>query len=159
MLNECGWLSISQLVFYHNVLQAYKTLATQRPGYLYNKFSRKFGANNRYPTSLHTSNAIRIEQRIRTDLGLKNFTYVAAQQWNQLPVAIRRCPTLESFKASTKRWIRMNIAIWLSPWENDNCFQCYFYFPTIINPSRTLHIGSVCMNEECMGEWLKSFHF
>ena len=111
LLTECGWLSISQLVFYHNVLQAYKTLATQRPGYLHNKFSRKFGANNRYPTSLHTSNAIRIEQRIRTDLGLKNFTYVAAQQWNQLPVAIRRCPTLESFKASTKRWIRMNINI------------------------------------------------
>ena len=131
LLTQCGWLSIRQLIVYHDLLQVYKTKKTQRPGYLVKKFSRKFGAGNRYPTSLSESDAIRVDSRIRTDLGKSNFSYVAANLWNQLPVAIRRCPTLGGFKSSTKRWIK---------YQHRN--RISFYILDYINPSRTLINGS-----------------
>ena len=40
-LRQCGWLSIRQLVVYHNVLQVYKVKKTQQPEYLYNKLTTK----------------------------------------------------------------------------------------------------------------------
>ena len=37
LLQQCGWLSIKQLMFYHNILQIYKTKITKKPVYLYQK--------------------------------------------------------------------------------------------------------------------------
>ena len=51
LLQQCGWLSINQLIFFHNVLQVFKTRETKRPGYLYKKFSADFGAQTRMARS------------------------------------------------------------------------------------------------------------
>ena len=93
LLTQCGWLSVHQLIIYHNVLQIYKTKSSKRPGYLYEKFSKEFGANTR----LANRNLIRIDKVIKTDLGLKNFTHLAAEQWNGLPEDIRSLPNLDEF--------------------------------------------------------------
>ena len=75
--------------------------------YLYEKFTNKSGAQTR----LATNNQIRITAKIKTDLGLNNFTYIATNQWNQLPAHIKQSPTLYKFKINAKKWINENIAI------------------------------------------------
>ena len=55
LLAQCGWLSVKQLVVYHNVLQIFKTKHSQRPVYLHDKISVEFGAKTR----LASSNRIR----------------------------------------------------------------------------------------------------
>ena len=107
LLNQCGWLSIRQLVVYHNVLQVYKTKHTKKPAYLYQKFTQNFGANTR----LAKSNAIRMDSKIKSELGLNNFTYVTSQQWNDLPIDLKQSPKLSDFKNNAKKWIKENIAI------------------------------------------------
>ena len=107
LLTQCGWLSVHQLVFYHNVLQIYKTKTTKRPGYLHEKFSKEFGARTR----LSNRNQIRIDKIIKTELGLNNFTYLAAKQWNELPQEIRQITKLTTFKKSVKIWIGKNVSI------------------------------------------------
>ena len=47
LLTQCGWLSVKQLIVYHNLLQIFKTKTTGRPSHLHKKFSRDFGANTR----------------------------------------------------------------------------------------------------------------
>ena len=107
LLQQCGWLSINQLIFFHNVLQVFKTRETKRPGYLYKKFSADFGAQTR----MARSNGIKINNRIKSDLGLNNFTHVAAKQWNILPITLRMSPKLSTFKSQVKTWIKDNVPI------------------------------------------------
>ena len=73
----------------------------------YEKFSKEFGANTR----LAKRNLIRIDKIITSDLGLKNFTHLAAEQWNRLPQEIRSISKQEIFKKEVKNWIRNNVPI------------------------------------------------
>ena len=137
LLTQCGWLSIRQLIVYHDLLQVYKTKKTQRPGYLVKKFSRKFGAGNRYPTSLSESDAIRVDSRIRTDLGKSNFSYVAANLWNRLPVAL-----------SHPGWIQIQHK---TLDQSQHWYMILKFF--ILAP-----LNWVVWMNEWMSEWMKSFH-
>ena len=47
LLNQEGWLSVNQLIFYHSLLQVYKVNKTQTPKYLNNMFSRTYNYNTR----------------------------------------------------------------------------------------------------------------
>ena len=107
LLNQCGWLSVQQLIVYHNVLQIFKTKSTKRPAFLYDKISKKFGANTRQATS----GGIKLDNRVRTELGLNNFTYLASKQWNDLPETIRQSPSIVIFKSSVKKYIKDNVPI------------------------------------------------
>ena len=42
LLCQCGWLSVKQLVFYHSVIQIYKTKQTSYPKYISDKLKRGF---------------------------------------------------------------------------------------------------------------------
>ena len=71
------------------------------------EITRDFGANTRAAKSGN----IKIDTRIKSDLGLNNFTFVAANQWNQLPINIRNSDKVTSFTCHTKKWIMDNVAI------------------------------------------------
>ena len=73
ILRQCGWLSIRQLVVYHDVLQVYKIKTTRKPEYFFKKFSTDFKQNTR----LAQSQSIKENSVINTDLGLSNFTHKA----------------------------------------------------------------------------------
>ena len=107
LLTQCGWLSIRQLNIYHNMLQVYKIKTTGRPVYFHEKFTRQFGANTR----LATTNGIKLDQRVKSELAKNNFTYKSVKQWNELPVKIRQSTTLTTFKKDLKVWIKENIDI------------------------------------------------
>ena len=55
LLDQCGWLSVKQLVEYHSLLLVYKVKAEGKPVYLQQKLCRTFG----YNTRLAAGNGIR----------------------------------------------------------------------------------------------------
>ena len=42
LLNQCGWLSVHQLVVNHTVVLVYKIIKDESPNYLYSMFSAKY---------------------------------------------------------------------------------------------------------------------
>ena len=108
LLAQCGWLSVKQLVVYHDLLLVYKTMATKRPSHLFQKFSQPFGANTRHAK---TAGSIRLNDKAKNYFGKKKFSYRAVEQGNDLPPSIRISPTLQTFKSSIKKWITDNVPI------------------------------------------------
>ena len=47
LLNQCGWLSVHQLVVYHSVLQVYKVMQTKKPKSLHSMFKTEYSRNTR----------------------------------------------------------------------------------------------------------------
>ena len=107
LLNQCGWLSIRQLVSYHSLLQVYKTKQNQKPEYFYKKFSKNFP----YRTRFATGSRIKQDELVNSELGKSNFTYRAVFEWNELPTEIRQIPKLGKFKKELKQWIRIKVPL------------------------------------------------
>ena len=80
---------------------------SERPVHMHMKFSRQFGASTR----LASSNSIKIDQKIRSELGKRNPTYSAANWWNEVTPDVRTSPTLPQFKRNAKKWVKENIPI------------------------------------------------
>ena len=108
LLGKVRWLSVRQLIFFHTVLQAYKTTKTGLPAVLCESIS------THHP--LQTRNAarglIRFGETFRGESSLINhsFRHRAAQMFNQVPVSIRT-GSLTSVKRKLKKWVTQNIPI------------------------------------------------
>ena len=109
LLNQCGWLSVSQLGVFHSLVTVYKVLHTQSPHYLYSKLKSE---SNR---ELRSTACMRIkfggDSQARTELAKRSFKYRATSQWNLLPMEIREAENIKTFKFKLKSWISENIAI------------------------------------------------
>ena len=81
LLTKVGWLSIRQLIFFHTVLQAYKTIITGRPASLHQEFTSEYP----YRTRNATSGKIRLGENFQGKLSFKNR---AAKSYNQVPAEI-----------------------------------------------------------------------
>ena len=82
LLDRVGWLSVSQLVFYHTVLQAHKTLQTGVPKSLYQSLSSDY----HYKTRSAAIGQIRQDQKFSSQ---SSFKYRAMQCYNRVPSSIR----------------------------------------------------------------------
>ena len=51
LLAKCNWLSVRQLVFYQTVIMTHKTMLTESPIYLWEKFNTEYS----YQTRQHIS--------------------------------------------------------------------------------------------------------
>ena len=100
LLRAVGWLSIRQLVVYHTVLQAHKTLSAGRPSLLYDSFASQYP----YQTRGATSGQIRLHENTST----KSFKYRAMVLYNSVPVDVRQ-GTLPTVKKKLKQWVVNNI--------------------------------------------------
>lgn len=117
LLLQTGWLSIKQLIVYHNCLCIYKIKKNSKPKY----FSLKFGlaeqpSMEEHPissrTRLYSSGGIRLESKnVKSQLDKENFSSLAVQSWNMLPVEVRQSPTLAYFKKNLRQWIMKNVAL------------------------------------------------
>ena len=111
LLQQCGWLSVRQLVFYHNCLFVFKTLHSQRPIYFSKKFGRNFQSGvDQEPVSLRT----RLNStggQVKSDISHQAFSHVSAKAWNSLPAGIRQSKTIDSFKVNLRQWITQNMEI------------------------------------------------
>ena len=109
LLNQCGWLSVRQLVFFHSVALIHKTLQTTFPKFIFNKLSTEFP----YNTRLAQSESVRMGPEFKSKLELteKSFMNRATVSYNNLPATLRKISSLEKFKKQLKVWVLENFRI------------------------------------------------
>ena len=111
------WLSVKQLVVYHECLTIYKIRKYSKPEY----FAWKFGMEQQLireeqpvssRTRLHCSGGIRLDSRnVKTNLDKENFCTQSVNSWNRLPVEVRQALSLPSFKRNLREWIKDNVPL------------------------------------------------
>ena len=107
LLLQCGWLSVNQLIIYHSLILIYQVKNSRKPQY----FSEQLNAGFSRETRLATSDGIRLRQRNRLSLNKSGFRFRASQQWNSLPVDVRRSKNVQSFKQNLRAWIFQNVSL------------------------------------------------
>ena len=109
LLRQCGWLSVRQLVFYHSVIQIYKTKQTSSPKYISDKLNFEFP----YNTRLASSESVRMGAEFKSKLALteKSFINRSTVNFNQLPTELKQMIKIEVFKKKLKQWVIQNISI------------------------------------------------
>ena len=109
VLKTCGWLSVRQLVFYHSVVQIYKTLQIRSPKYISCKLCTEFP----YNTRLAGSDSVRLgpEFQCKLEITKRSFMNRATASYNILPEKLRKIEKLETFKKELKVWTLKNIEI------------------------------------------------
>ena len=105
LLNQCGWLSVQQLVVYHSVLMVYKVVRTESPAYLHSMFQTKY----QYRTRQADSGVIKHMYCPKLTLTCQSFRFQASGHFNNLPSSIRNSATLQGFKMLVKKWILENV--------------------------------------------------
>ena len=108
LLQQCGWLSVNQLIFYHSVLLVFKVRQNKSPRYL---FMMHNNWTYPYTTRQAANDLIRVGVRPRLEVVRESFRWRAASSFNQLPADIRTCSKVESFKRKVKTWIMNNISL------------------------------------------------
>ena len=98
-----GWLSVRQLVFFHTVLQAHKTMSTGLPKPLFAEFS----ADNPYTTRSVSRGNIRLRDDYRST---STFKYRAMAMYNSVPVQVRT-GTHTTVKQKLKKWVAENVPL------------------------------------------------
>ena len=120
LFNKLGWLTVRQLIAYHDLLSLFKIEKTGQPEYLAEIFSRK----NRFNKIIVPNN--------RLELSRKSFCFRSATFWNKVPSVLKNDVSLLEFKQKVADWVKMNI-----PRFNDEQVQAetIFYNPYIITES------------------------
>ena len=103
LLDKVGWLSVRQLIFYHTVLQAHKTIKTGVPKALHHSLSSDYP----YRTRSAASGQIRQDDPFSAK---SSFTFRAIKSYNSVPASVRVGST-ETVKHKLKQWIKTNIPI------------------------------------------------
>ena len=116
LLNQCGWLSVSQLGIFHSLVLVYKILKTRSPQYLYSKLSGVQGSTHyktRFIQNLNENQNIVLgpDSQAESDLARRSFKYRASKQWNMLPIKLRQAETVKDFKSQLKTWIMRNVPV------------------------------------------------
>ena len=109
LLQQCNWLSVHQLVFYHTIILLYKTVQSQKPKYLYDMTSTELI----YETRADNAGKLRVVADYIPVQGLtwKSYKWRSVRSWNLLPANIRTMKHLASFKSELKSWVLENIDI------------------------------------------------
>ena len=94
-----GWLSIRQLIFFHTLLQAHKTILTGRPVSLHQEYP--------YRTRNAVTGKIRLGENFKSKSSFKNR---AAKSYNQVPAEIFK-GGLATIKYKLKNWVKENVSI------------------------------------------------
>ena len=109
LLENCGWMSMRQLVSYHRVLLMYNIRKEGKPKY----FVEKFRGNNdqNYKTRFVEDAGVKKQRILRNEDSRSSFVPSSIDIWNKLPVDIRKSENVKAFKAKLKPWIKENIEI------------------------------------------------
>ena len=112
LLDQCNWLSINQLVFYHTAIQVWKVKASECPVYINSKYNP---SNTR--SSIQGTLLVPVVEKTTSS---KSFIVRSASTWNHLPQDLRNIKNLSTFKVNLKTWTKENISI---EWTNFNILQ------------------------------------
>jgi hypothetical protein len=106
LLQQCGWLSVKQLVDFHSLVTVFKAKLEQKPAFLQKIISQKFNCNTRAATS----GSIVFNQSISGDIAKLAFISRSTKLWNTLPPQIKQAEKIGIFKWKLKTWIKNNVA-------------------------------------------------
>ena len=103
LLKRVGWMSVRQLIEFHTVLQAHKTIVTGLPRPLHASLS----AEHPYKTRSATNGNIRLGNNITSN---NTFKYRAMVSYNSVPGEVKR-GSMPSVKKKLKQWILKNVPL------------------------------------------------
>ena len=108
LLDRVGWLSIRQLIFFHTVLQAHKTIISGKPASLHDSISTQ----HPYRTRNATSGRIRFGESFRGESSLveASFKHRAVHWYNEVPASTYR-GSLGTVKYNLREWVKKNVPI------------------------------------------------
>ena len=106
LLNQCGWLSVRQLVRYHSLVLLFKIKSEKTPKYLYDKISTEFPNTRQAP-----ANSLKGTRQFKTVTAQRSFLPRTIQDWNDLPCCLQEITSLLHFKLKLKLWIKENVPI------------------------------------------------
>ena len=110
LLNQCGLLSIKEMVFYHYVVAVHKLLVHREPEYLHQVVTDALasGVRHQYPTRAAGTLVV-------TPAGLSvantSFRWRASAQYAALPQDLKRERSLPCFLTALKEYTRRQIAV------------------------------------------------
>ena len=108
LLDRVNWLSIRQLIFFHTVLQAHKTIKTGFPRIMHKSIS----TNHPFRTRSATMGLIRFGETFRGQSNLVNlsFRHRAVQFYNLVPVHVRTGNNA-TVKKKLRKWVYQNAPV------------------------------------------------
>ena len=105
LLDQCGWLSVKQLVVYHSLVLVYKIKSDKKPVYLWDRIGHEFS----YNTRLAEGNGMVGTGSNKKELTYESFVPRSIRDWNSLPRQIRLSMKLPEFNRKLKLWVKENI--------------------------------------------------
>ena len=102
ILNKVRWLSIKQLVEFHTILQAYKSMKSGKPKSLYSQLTVNFPYNIR--------GASKGNIRLRSNVSTLTFQYRAMLGYNRVPLEVMT-GSLFTVKRKLKKWVQGNVSL------------------------------------------------
>ena len=104
-LAEVGWLPVRELVKYHSLLQAKKTMETGTPSYLHLKLAGEQTGEPRYLTRRRVGGDMSHDP-LRLELTRKSWRWRVKELWDRLPTSIRGITgNIKTFKSELKMWL------------------------------------------------------
>ena len=106
LLAESKSLSVNQTVAMSILSQVWKVQDTHQPAYHYERLFGRLQAPSNRTRSVSSQDP---EINFSLSQGRGSFFYLASILWNYLPLGIRLSSTHQTFKTSTRLWIKNNI--------------------------------------------------
>lgn len=98
VLKELHWLPVRYRTEYKILLLVYKCLCDEGPVYLVNLLERYTP-----PKDLRSAEDFQLkDRRVNKQYGERAFEIVGPRLWNKLPLTIKNCSTVASFKTAIK---------------------------------------------------------
>ena len=108
LLDRLNWLSIRQLIYYHTVLQAQKTINSGKPASIHDSISTQ----HPYRTRNAATGQIRFGENFRGESSLvqASFKHRAVHCYNAVPTSVRT-GSLATVKKKLRKWVKLNVPI------------------------------------------------
>ena len=103
LLRRVGWMSVRQLIEFHTVLQAHKTLNSGLPRPLHASLSTEYP----YRTRSAANGNIRLGENINSTT---TFKYRAMVSYNSVPGEVKR-RSIATVKRKLKQWVLKNVPL------------------------------------------------
>ena len=118
LLQQCGWMSVKQLMAFHSIVLLHKTLKNKTPSYLYQKVTSSSEQYNtrqaaEYSAALEAAGVMEQPGVDNCELGItsSSWCWSSVRWYNRLPPSLRAEQKLEKFKTKLKDWVIMTIEI------------------------------------------------
>ena len=103
LLKQLHWLPVSKRIMYKVALIVYKSIHGLTPQYISCLFSPV--QQSRYSLRSRTDPHLLKIPNIKLKKGEQNISFYGPTLWNSLPLDVRSCPSVESFKRNLKTYL------------------------------------------------------